>query len=332
MAQPKEYAKATARWQGLINGSSLWLGSDHVLSVRSMRYLEEYRRYYYRDIQALMVREGPRPWFPGWLWFAFAGLALASVLFTVTRTLFFAQAFEAALFALCCLVLYQSIANGCYCYVVTAVATEELTGVRTKSGARKAKAAILERIAAAQGVLPADWQERIDTSNQETGAGAIPLFKDRGEPTAPAPSLGIWAATAAILCTAADGVFSFGQLRHWPLPEWIGLSNVFLGVAAAVTALVLLRQRSSFSWLRNAALLCVLVMGSVTYFAHILGTMMAAFPPNVRAMAGTMQRGVGMVNVTGDLVMVGFALVLWLRQSSRTALASNQPAVSTGEL
>src|SRR5436305_8301467 len=151
MAQPKEYAKATARWQGLINGSSLWLGSDHVLSVRSMRYLEEYRRYYYRDIQALMVGEGPRLWFPGWLWFAFAGLALASLLFIVTRNAIFAQGFEAALFALGCLVLYQSIAHGCYCYVVTAVATEELTGVRTKSAARNATAAIQTRIARATG-------------------------------------------------------------------------------------------------------------------------------------------------------------------------------------
>ena len=331
MAQMKEYAKAVVRWQGLINGGSVWLGRDHVLSVRSMRFLEEYKRYYYRDIQALMVREGPRPWFPGWLWFAFPTLTLASLVLTLMRRVVFAQGCEAALFAIGCLVLYRSLARGCYCYVVTAVGAEELTGVRTKSAAHKAKAALTERIAAAQGALPENWQERVATSDQETGAGAIPLLTDR-EPNSPAPSVGIWAAIAAIFCTAADGVFSFGQLRHWPLPEWIGLSNVFLGVAAAVAALVLLRQRSSFSWLRNAALLCVLIMGSVTYFAHILGTMMAGFPPNVRAMASTMQRGVGMVNVTGDLVMVGVAVVLWLRQGSRTALRPNQPAVSTGEL
>ena len=122
MSQTKEYAKA-ARWQGFINGGSLWLGRDHVLSVRSMRFLEEYKRYYYRDIQALMVRQGPRPWFPGWLWFPFASLTLISLVFTAMHHVVVGQACEAALFALGCLVLYQSLARGCYCYIVTAVAT-----------------------------------------------------------------------------------------------------------------------------------------------------------------------------------------------------------------
>jgi hypothetical protein len=188
-----------------------------------------------------------------------------------------------------------------------------------------------ERIAAAQGPLPEDWQERFATSNEKTVPQTRSLFTGR-EPTAPAPPLGIWAAIATIFCTAVDGVLSFGQLWYWPLPEWIGLLNVFVGVAAAVMALVLLRQRGSFGWLRNAALLCVLTMGSVTYLAHILGTMIAGFPANVRAMAGGVQRGVGIVNVTGDMVTVGIALLFWVRQGSRTASVSNQPAVSTGEL
>jgi hypothetical protein len=73
-------------------------------------------------------------------------------------------------------------------------------------------------------------------------------------------------------------------------------------------------------------------MGSVTYLAHILGTMIAGFPANVRAMTGGVQRGVGIVNVTGDLVSVGIAVLFWVRQGSRTTSVSNQPAVSTGEL
>jgi hypothetical protein len=108
--------------------------------------------------------------------------------------------------------------------------------------------------------------------------------------------------------------------------------NVLLGVAAAVAALVLLRNTGSFNWLRNAALLCVLTMGSVTYLAHILGTMIGALPPRTRVAFSVLQQGVGVLNVAGDLVMVGVAVVLWFRQRSRTALATNQAVVSTGEL
>jgi hypothetical protein len=331
MARRKEYTKTAAHWQGLINGGSLWLGADHVLSVRSMRLLEEYKRFYYRDIQALLVRQGPRWWYPSWLWFVFAILLAVSFFLTLMRRFALAGPCEAALFATSCVVLYQSLTRGCYCYVVTAVATVELTGVRTRSAARKAKAAMMERIAAAQGALPEGWQERLPTGNDETVAQKVPLVIDR-EPAAALPAVGVWAAVTAIFCTTMDGVLSFGQMRHWRVPDGVGMINVLAGVVAAVAAVVLLRQRGSFNWLRNAALLCVLMMGSATYTAYILGNMIRALPPSTRVTLGVVQHGVGVVNVTGDLVMVGVAVVLWLRQRSRTALPTNHPAVSTGEV
>jgi hypothetical protein len=214
---------------------------------------------------------------------------------------------------------------------VTAVGTEELTGVRTLNAARKVKPAIMERIAAAQGPLPANWHELLPTLDDETVVRKLPFVIDR-EPAATVPALGIWTAVAAIFCTMVDGVLSFAQMRLWPVPDWLGLMNVLLGVAAAVVALVLLRNTGSFNWLRNTALLCVLTMGSVTYLAHILGTMMGALPPSTRVTLGAVQRGVSVLNVGGDLVTVGVAVVLWLRQRRRTDLPAHQPVVSTGEL
>lgn len=35
---------------------SLWLGADHLLKIENRLYTEEYRRFYYRDIQAIMIR------------------------------------------------------------------------------------------------------------------------------------------------------------------------------------------------------------------------------------------------------------------------------------
>src|SRR3990172_8730879 len=37
--------------------NSLWLGEDHLLHVMNRGYTEEYKRFYYRDIQAVLVRQ-----------------------------------------------------------------------------------------------------------------------------------------------------------------------------------------------------------------------------------------------------------------------------------
>ena len=42
---------------GLIMRKRLWLGPDHILMVRSHVLSEEYRRFYFADIEALVVAE-----------------------------------------------------------------------------------------------------------------------------------------------------------------------------------------------------------------------------------------------------------------------------------
>src|SRR2546421_4946865 len=37
--------------------SSLWLGKDHVLLIESNGYSEGYKRFYFKDIQALIIRK-----------------------------------------------------------------------------------------------------------------------------------------------------------------------------------------------------------------------------------------------------------------------------------
>jgi hypothetical protein len=40
--------------------TTLWLGPDHLLSVESSGYTESYKRFYFRDIQAFVVRKTKR--------------------------------------------------------------------------------------------------------------------------------------------------------------------------------------------------------------------------------------------------------------------------------
>src|SRR5258706_15387609 len=41
----------------LFRKATLWLAADHILSVDSHRFSEEYKRYYFKDIQAIIVRQ-----------------------------------------------------------------------------------------------------------------------------------------------------------------------------------------------------------------------------------------------------------------------------------
>ena len=37
--------------------ATLWLSSDHILAVDSHRFTEEYKRYYFKDVQAIIVTQ-----------------------------------------------------------------------------------------------------------------------------------------------------------------------------------------------------------------------------------------------------------------------------------
>src|SRR5580692_5234709 len=54
-AAEEKYRRLPGHRHGLISGSSLWMGSDHILLVKSAWFREEYKRFYLRDIQAILV-------------------------------------------------------------------------------------------------------------------------------------------------------------------------------------------------------------------------------------------------------------------------------------
>jgi len=54
-----DYVRLPGRRSGLLRRETLWLGSDHLLLVRSTRFNEDYRRFYLADIEALVVQHRP---------------------------------------------------------------------------------------------------------------------------------------------------------------------------------------------------------------------------------------------------------------------------------
>ncbi len=66
-AEPSRYRRLPGHRQGVLFGASLWLADDHILSVRSWRCREEYRHFYFRDIQTISLTRGRDFSLPAWM-------------------------------------------------------------------------------------------------------------------------------------------------------------------------------------------------------------------------------------------------------------------------
>lgn len=57
---PKRYSRLPGRRIGIVQRASLWLGADHVLVVHETMTGESYRRFFFRDIQSIVIRATTR--------------------------------------------------------------------------------------------------------------------------------------------------------------------------------------------------------------------------------------------------------------------------------
>ena len=145
------YRKLPGHRRGFIRGSSVWLGPDHLLAVHSLRFREEYKRYYFRDIQAITIARAPRfhlstrAAFIGYWWVvAFAAL------FRVPHGM---QAVSAIGIALIAAWVYVSALCSCTCKIHTAVSQDRLPSVYRTWVARRFLQAVETHVYAIQGRL-----------------------------------------------------------------------------------------------------------------------------------------------------------------------------------
>src|SRR5436309_12336330 len=116
--------------------SSLWLGADHILAVDSYGYTQQYKRFYYQDVQAILLRKtasSPRRIVLG----AIAVLLASAWLPAPPELRYPFAALFAAPFVIALLI---DIVRGpsCVCHVWTAVQKEELPSLNRIRAAHKA--------------------------------------------------------------------------------------------------------------------------------------------------------------------------------------------------
>jgi FtsH-binding integral membrane protein len=146
----KEYQRLPGRGRTLLGSSTLWLGPDHLLAVDGRGYSENYRRFYYRDIQAIVTGRTSR-------WIAMAGLFGLAV--SAVGWGFVATSSELrwlwAIPGVPLLILFiLNLLYGptCVCRITTAAQTVRLPSLTRASSARRVLERIRARVEAEQGV------------------------------------------------------------------------------------------------------------------------------------------------------------------------------------
>lgn len=158
MADDPKYKRLTrarprSRFALVSSGNtSLWLGPDHLLCIESTGFTESYKRFYFRDIQAFIIRKTDG--------YKYASLVLGllgvflSVLGAVSgdRTVLIVMLSIAAFFWLCML-LNLLLGATAACSLQTAVQVEPLPSIHRLRKARDVLSTLRPLIASAQGGL-----------------------------------------------------------------------------------------------------------------------------------------------------------------------------------
>ena len=147
----KAYRRLPGRKAGFLSYCRLWLGTDHLLLARTTGFSEEYKRFYFRDIQAVVTRRTERREILSVV------LAFTAIVFGVL-SVFTDSGWRIFLFVMTGTVLLALLVNWlrgptCVCHLRTAVQTEELSPLKRFRVTRKVIERLKPSIEKAQGPL-----------------------------------------------------------------------------------------------------------------------------------------------------------------------------------
>ena len=142
------YRKLPGRGASGFRIARLWLGADHLLLVQSSSIGERYKRFYFADIQAFVLRRtaGYVIWASIWLLIAAGLAALALNLEPPGQWITLGSAVLFLVF----LSVHLALGPTCACLVRTAVQSEELPSLKRVRKARQVLAQLRPLIEAAQ--------------------------------------------------------------------------------------------------------------------------------------------------------------------------------------
>jgi hypothetical protein len=318
MAEPIHYKKLPGYRRGFLGRASVWAGPDHLLLVEEMSFSERYKRYYFRDIQAIVVAKAPR--FHISMRAAVLGLAwlIAYALSSAARPPAI-DGLSTGLWAIAAALLLAwiivSAFFSCRCRIYTAVSRDELFSVYRTWSAHQFLRRVQPLIQQAQGVLEGSWAQAVESR----AIGPAETLQQPTPPLSPPPAAGsaapiFVALTACLIADALWNLLTLHSIGRWALIVNSVLTLVEAGVAIAV--IVQHYRGRARGAMQKLAIATLVAMGIFFYMQPLT----AAFMAGVRASAGKQStavmsltnpqlRGVDAV-LAGALGLIGLGILL----------------------
>jgi hypothetical protein len=233
MAPPAEtYRRLPGRRRGIGSGASLWMGSDHILLVRSAWFREEYKRFYLRDIQAIVVAPCARfyvsmPMLIGALLWLLPGFAIGFWPYRI------AIVWGVGTMAMAATWLGISIASSCRCRLCTAVSKDDLPSLYRTWTARKFLRRVKPWIDQVQGVVDSGWAEA-ERSNAGPVAAALAPVEPRPRAAAPSHTMASDLFVISLFVSSLVGLATVHSRARFWVQVNTGLTLVEIAGAIAV--------------------------------------------------------------------------------------------------
>jgi hypothetical protein len=282
-----EYRRIPGKRFFFFMSHSLWQGPDHLLWVEGNMMAEQYKRFYYRDIQATIMCRNRRRLMWSVIWGIMVMLGALGAWVSHSPGFFYTYS---GLFSI--LLVSNILAGpGCDVYLQTAVHLEKITTLARIGKAVTALDHLRALVERAQGVLYAqemarnyDTVEVSDRSRKPAGASNI-------EPAVDAPGqaypLGLpWMMVGLLL---AIGMLGFLQ-RHFK-SIWPGAAGLLMLIGLLILAIIILVRghrwkniylQPHWSWL---ALILAVVRGVTAYIYFFMAIIRQPETANNTAMA-----------------------------------------------
>ena len=271
---PERYRKLPGHRRGILRGASVWMAGDHLLSVKSYRVREEYKRFQFRDVQAIVVAQCPRFHISTRsLLIAFIWLPASGVLSALTPE-WYRTAMWLVAAALVCAWLYVSFAHSCRCRILTAVSSDELPSVYRTWTARRFLAQVGPRIAEVQGRLEGDWFEAVDTCTIGPGVPA-------SNPPSTAGKRSIWSAAFVALLFVNSVTMLLTLHSKVTLVLWLASLLVLAEVVAMVPIFVQHYRGILRAGMQRLAIATVVKIGLSYYAAVAIMSALSATTPGM---------------------------------------------------
>jgi hypothetical protein len=205
VSRKKNYTRLPGRKNSMYRRVRLWLGPDHLLQVDSNVYSEAYQRFYFKDIQGMILRRTAAGLGMNVLYGIIAALSGIVALRTsdYSNTGFFVfWLFVTGLFLL--LLLINTLRGPtCSCYIRTPISIQKLPSLSRLKKARRIVARISTLVEQSQGRLDPAQMSELKTSAAQIAQ------RSAGKPVAARPAV-----TSPF---TDEPVNRYGGIMHWPL-------------------------------------------------------------------------------------------------------------------